>query len=127
MRGWRVSRAKRITPRGLRRRSTPAERKAWRLLRNRRLLGLKFRRQHPIAGYIVDFYCAELRLVIELDGGYHDTPEQRARDAVRTAALHAHGATVVRLRNSHISDARLHALIQPHVPPLRASGEGARG
>lgn len=53
--------------RQLRWRQTPAERRAWQLLRNRRLLGLKFRRQHRIRGFIVDFYCHELQLVLEID------------------------------------------------------------
>ena len=116
-----------ITPRTLRRRSTKAERKAWRVLRNRGLLGLKFRRQHPIGRYIVDFYCAELRLVVEVDGGYHDTPAQRDRDARRTAALEARPIHVIRLRNPHVSKARLLAAIRPLVPPLRCCGEGDRG
>ena len=55
--------------RALRREATDAERFLWSLLRNRQFLGLKFRRQHPLGGYIVDFYCHEARLGIELDGG----------------------------------------------------------
>ena len=53
-----------------------AEKLAWVLLRDRRMLGLKFRRQVPIENFIVDFYCHELRLIIELDGGVHDQPKQ---------------------------------------------------
>ncbi len=52
------------------------ERHAWSLLRNRRIGGLKFRRQHVIGAFIVDFYCADLRLVLELDGAPHDHPDQ---------------------------------------------------
>ena len=55
--------------RALRREATDAERLLWSLLRDRQFLGLKFRRQHPLGGYIVDFYCHEARLGIELDGG----------------------------------------------------------
>jgi len=58
--------------RHLRRKATPAERHAWSLLRRRGILGLKFRRQHPLCGFIVDFYCPRLRLVLELDGGSHE-------------------------------------------------------
>jgi len=114
-------------PRSLRRRCTGAERAAWGILRNRGLLNLKFRRQHRIGRLVVDFYCAELRLAIEVDGGYHDTSEQRSRDAARTSVLRAHGVRLVRIRNSQVSVASLTALIHPFVPPLRVSGEGDRG
>ena len=55
---------------------TRAEKLAWVLLRDRRMFGLKFRRQVPIENYIVDFYCQELRLIVELDGLVHDDPQQ---------------------------------------------------
>ena len=58
--------------RKMRHSDTRAERRAWVFLRERRMLGLKFHRQFPIANYIVDFYCEHLRLVLELDGGVHD-------------------------------------------------------
>jgi very-short-patch-repair endonuclease len=61
--------------RALRGRATDAERLLWRLLQARQLLGLKFRRQHPVGPYIVDFYCADRRLAVELDGGQHFTVE----------------------------------------------------
>ena len=61
--------------RDLRKRLTPAERILWRLLRDRRLKGLKFRRQFPIGPFVVDFCCYELRLVIELDGEVHAEPQ----------------------------------------------------
>jgi very-short-patch-repair endonuclease len=68
--------------RGLRRRLTDAERHLWRRVRARRLGGLKFRRQEPIGGYIVDFVCFEKRVVIELDGSHHavQVEEDRVRD-----------------------------------------------
>ncbi len=91
------------------------------------MLGLKFRRQHAFAGFVLDFYCAELNLAIELDGPYHDTPAQRAYDAERSAILETHGIQLVRIRNSQVSEATLRAAIIPFVPPLRGSGEGARG
>jgi len=57
-----------------------AERRAWYLLRDRNLGGLKFRRQQTINHYTVDFYCPELRLAVELDGGVHSQPSQLKRD-----------------------------------------------
>lgn len=113
--------------RRLRRQSTAAERAAWRLLRNRGVLGLKFRRQHRLGRFIVDFYCPALRLVLELDGGYHAAAEQQARDAARAAALGARGLHVVRVANADVTEAHLVALIQPYaspLSPLRGCGEG---
>jgi len=54
--------------RSLRKNQTPAEMKVWKLLRNRRFLGLKFRRQHVVEGFVVDFYCPECKIAIEIDG-----------------------------------------------------------
>jgi very-short-patch-repair endonuclease len=88
--------------RELRRVSTAAERKIWRWLRHRYLGGHKFRRQHPIDSYVLDFYCADLKLCLEIDGGSHDTDASALRDAKRTSYLGAHGVTVVRIRNEHI-------------------------
>lgn len=75
--------------RQLRREMTPAERVLWDRLRNRRFLGLKFRRQHPLGRFIADFYCAEHRLVIELDGDVHLA--RREYDQARTNALQNYG------------------------------------
>ncbi len=97
----------------LRKRATAAQQKAWELLRDRRLLGLKFRRQRPIRGFIVDFYWAELRLVLEIDGGIHDRPEQAAYDAARTAILERTGLPVVRFRNDAVSGDSLLSLLSP--------------
>ena len=80
----------------MRRAATDAEQKLWSLLRNRRLGRLKFRRQVPVAGYIADFYCIEKRLVVELDGGQHNEPDQRAADEQRTRDLRDHGIDVIR-------------------------------
>ena len=86
--------------RELRRRATPAERKLWERLRNRRLSGLKFRRQHPLGPYIADFYCASHRLVVELDGGIH--ARRAEEDARRTSCFEAYGYTVLRFRNEEV-------------------------
>jgi very-short-patch-repair endonuclease len=78
---------------------TPAELVLWEALRDRRLSGGKFRRQHPIGRYIADFYCAEAALVVELDGSMHACPDQEEYDQVRTAELEARGLRVVRISN----------------------------
>src|SRR5213594_4788841 len=82
--------------RQLRRATTPAERFAWSLLRNRGVLGLKFRRQHVLHGFIVDFCCLEARIVLELDGHAHDAEPQRGYDMARGAVLRGSGFQVLR-------------------------------
>ena len=88
--------------REMRQRPTPAEDFAWELFRDRRFLGLKFRRQHQIGNYIVDFYCHEKRLVVELDGPVHESDERRTTDRNRDAFLKSLGLTVVRIRNKRL-------------------------
>ena len=86
--------------RGLRKRQTDAERALWRQLRRRNLEGMKFRRQHRAAGFVLDFYCAEVRLAVELDGESHDVRENY--DQRRTSWLNAQGVTVLRFPNEAI-------------------------
>jgi very-short-patch-repair endonuclease len=86
--------------RGLRATQTNAEARLWFLLRDRRLAGWKFRRQHPIAPYVVDFYCGEARLVIELDGSQH--AETTAQDIRRTRFLESRGLRVRRYWNNTV-------------------------
>ncbi|WP_236018863.1 endonuclease domain-containing protein [Geomonas propionica] len=81
--------------RSLRGNQTDAENLLWLLLRNRQL-GFKFRRQHPIAGYILDFFCHEAGLCIELDGGQHNSYAAAARDKHRTEKLATLGICVIR-------------------------------
>jgi len=69
--------------RELRKTETSAEKLLWEMLRDRKLLGLKFRRQHPIGRYIADFFCHEIGLVIELDGAIHENMDQKEYDAIR--------------------------------------------
>jgi very-short-patch-repair endonuclease len=84
--------------RSLRQHATNAEKLLWNRLRARQFLGLKFRRQHPVGPYIVDFYCAVFRVAVELDGGQHFTPRGAvAYDERRTAYLADHGVRVVRI------------------------------
>lgn len=84
----------------LRRDQTPAEALLWEQLRRRRFPGHRFRRQHPIGGYIADFFCHSARLVIEIDGAVHDL--QKGYDAGRDAWLRAQGYTVLRFRNEKV-------------------------
>jgi very-short-patch-repair endonuclease len=86
--------------RSLRSNSTKAEAKLWRCLRNRELMGMKFRRQMPIEHYIADFVCEEFKLIIELDGGQH--AEQLAYDNRRTNQLRSKGYQVVRYWNNDV-------------------------
>ena len=86
--------------RKLRRNSTEAEKLVWRALRDRQLGGAKFRRQHPIGPYIVDFCCLERRVVVELDGGQHTV--QSASDQRRDRWLETHGYQVLRIWNHEV-------------------------
>lgn len=91
-----------IFAKSMRHTATDAENLIWQLLRNNRFMNLKFRRQHVIKPYIVDFYCHEVGLVIELDGGQHGTDEAIEYDAERTKFLEALGLTVVRYWNHDV-------------------------
>ncbi|PYP47333.1 MAG: hypothetical protein DMD42_02665 [Gemmatimonadetes bacterium] len=97
--------------RELRRAATSTERYAWSLLRNRGVLALKFRRQHVVHGFIVDFYCATERLVVELEGAPHAGRERRAYDAARAATLEAAGYRVIRIANRDVTRDHLVALL----------------
>jgi very-short-patch-repair endonuclease len=85
--------------RRLRQSSTDAERRMWSALRDRRLLRYKFRRQHPIGNFIVDFACTEHALVIEIDGGQH---ADSTTDARRTAWLESEGWKVIRFWSNEV-------------------------
>jgi very-short-patch-repair endonuclease len=82
--------------RQLRRNATDAEAALWRHLRGRRFASFKFRRQHPYGPFILDFFCAQRRLAVELDGGQHFEPEAQRYDARRTGFLAAHRIAVLR-------------------------------
>ncbi len=88
--------------RRLRGRQTPAEEVMWEVLRGRKFLGLKFRRQHRVGTFIIDFFCQEQRLVIELDGGVHSTAEQAAIDENRDAFFEEVSHTVLRFPNERV-------------------------
>ncbi len=90
--------------RNLRKRMTDAEKFLWELLRDRQLNNLKFRRQHPLWNYIADFYCPELKLVIELDWSIHNTKEQKEIDKERDFIMREYWLTVKRFKNSEVFD-----------------------
>lgn len=83
--------------RKLRKQLTSTEAILWERLRSRRCLNLKFRRQHPIGRYVLDFYCEELMVALEIDGGYHQEAEQRQRDLERQVELEQRGIRFVRV------------------------------
>src|ERR1700742_5033165 len=85
--------------RGLRVNQTDAETVLWNRIRNRQIDGYKFVRQYPIAGYICDFVCREMRLVIEVDGGQHN---ESAADAIRDHRLSEEGYKVIRFWNNDV-------------------------
>ncbi len=118
----------------LRSHASKSEQLLWLQIRNRQIEGLKFRRQHGVGRYVVDFYCPEIKLVIELDGDSHFTPEAIAYDRERTEYLEHNGLTVIRFTNTKIHQAINEVIItiiqykhsytgNPSLPPL---GKGRR-
>ena len=95
--------------RELRKNMTPQERKLWNILKNKQFYGYRFRRQFPIERYIVDFVCREKKIVIELDGGQHNQPNDIQYDVERTAFLNSEGYQVLRFWNNDI-DKNLHGV-----------------
>jgi len=92
---------KKIFARTLRKEQTPEEVIVWGLLRNRKFMNLKFRRQHVIEGFIVDFYCHELRLAIEIDGRIHD--RQKDYDELRQGFIEERRVSFIRVTNDEVS------------------------
>jgi very-short-patch-repair endonuclease len=81
---------------------TDAEKKLWALLRGAQLGGFSFRRQHPVGRFIVDFYCAAAKLIVEVDGGQHGRQRQRLYDRARTAWLGQRSSRVLRFWNDDV-------------------------
>lgn len=81
---------------------TEAELTVWERLKNKQFRGYKFRRQHPIHLFIVDFYCHELKLILEIDGEYHEKPEQRLADKERSELLEYQGLSIIRFTNEEV-------------------------
>jgi very-short-patch-repair endonuclease len=88
--------------RSLRRAATQAEKKLWYVLQRGQVSGLSFRRQHPLGGYVMDFYCPAIRRAIEVDGGQHNGAHGRARDERRSKWLQGKGVTVLRFWNNDV-------------------------
>ena len=88
--------------RELRQNATSSEKLLWQQLRNKRFCGLKFRRQHDLGPFILDFYCHELKLCIELDGDVHHSHQAEYYDSRRTAFLNECGITVLRFSNETV-------------------------
>ncbi len=152
MRGkWRTRTAEATEfARQLRTDSTDAEKRLWRLLRNRHFEQFKFRRQYPCGIYFLDFFCVAARLAVELDGGGHGFPDQRARDARRNNFLATQGIQVLRFWNHKVRTESegvrfeiWNALMErtgqreklanfltrkntPHLDPLPSEGRGGR-
>ena len=112
--------------RSLRKNMTDTEQMAWHCLRRKQLGGFRFRRQHPIERFVLDFYCCEAKLAIELDGGQHNEPDARLRDNERTEFLQHRGIRVIRFWNSEVLEnlegvlQKIYAELQapPSQPPL---------
>jgi very-short-patch-repair endonuclease len=88
-----------VVAKNLRANQTEAERRLWNLIRNKRLGGIRFRRQHPIGPYYADFFCAVANLVIELDGSQHAEEENVTHDEIRSKWLAERGYRVLRFWN----------------------------
>ncbi|WP_136524215.1 endonuclease domain-containing protein [Geomonas ferrireducens] len=88
--------------RTLRQHMTDAEQLLWFCLRRKQVDGFRFRRQHPFGKYVLDFYCPEARLAVELDGGQHNLTKNALRDQGRTDFLEAQGVFVLRVWNNEV-------------------------
>jgi phosphoglucomutase/phosphomannomutase len=111
--------------RSLRKNQTDAEKLLWEILRDRRLGGFKFRRQHPLASYFLDFYCDEQKFAIELDGGQHNTTRGKQHDDARSKTLAAEGVRAIRFWNHDVladTDAVLEAIWSALHQPNPESG-----
>lgn len=115
--------------RELRQKQTPAEGILWELLRSRRFMGLKFRRQHQIGNYITDFFCAEHKLIVEADGDVHGTERTANKDAKRDSYLVSLGFQILRIPNEVILDDPQRALqiIGSKLPSTSGRGAGGEG
>jgi very-short-patch-repair endonuclease len=102
---------------------TPGEKALWDMVRNNQIQGLRFRRQHKIGQFIVDFYCHKVNLVVEVDGGIHE--KRKTEDQLRTDFLKRLGLTVLRFTNNEILDSpdmvkqRIENYIQKSIAPFR--------
>ena len=96
---------------------TETEEKVWQLLRNRKIKNLKWRRQQVIDGFIADFYCAELNVVLEVDGSVHNTAEAKEYDEIRSLVFESRGIKTIRIKNENCDKQHLIDLIEPLLNP----------
>jgi len=118
-----------IFAREMRKQPTPTEEILWERLRKRQVASSKFLRQHIIGFFIADFFCAEKKLIIEVDGGYHQLPEVKLSDEERTKMLEANGFTVLRFTNEEVEediDTVIRTILGYLTSPLPSEG-GAGG
>ncbi len=113
-----------IFARQLRKDQTDAENLLWHLLRARRFCGFKFRRQYPMGGYVLDFYCHSAKLGIELDGGGHNSEGQRLYDAERTKVLKGAGLWILRFWNHEVLNSLEDVLGEIHTHLMVGMGGG---
>lgn len=113
----------------LRNQQTNSEKIVWELIRDRKFMNLKFRRQHVIEGFVLDFYCHEIRLGIEIDGGIHN--KRKDYDRIRQQIIESEGIAVLRISNKEISEnkrsilQKIKNLMKNNPPPLPL-GEGRK-
>jgi very-short-patch-repair endonuclease len=88
--------------RKLRQNQTNAEELVWRYLRDRQMLGYKFRRQYSVNHFVIDFYCPELKLAVEIDGASHNNPEQQKKDISRQKYVEAFNIKIVRIKDKEL-------------------------
>ena len=86
----------------LRKLETETEKQLWSRLNKNQIIGLQFRRQHPINRFIADFYCPKIKMIIEVDGSIHELPEYQSHDIGRSEVLNDFGITVIRFTNEQI-------------------------
>jgi very-short-patch-repair endonuclease len=110
--------AKMIVSRDLRRRSTFTEKIAWNMLRDRRMFGYRFKRQVVFDGFVLDFFCNELRLAIEIDGPIHET--QKEYDAMRQIIIEQEDVHFIRLTTQEIEESpeKLTEAIEAHIAAI---------
>jgi len=113
----RVSSAKVELSRELRKDMTAAEKEFWEMVRGKKMFGLKFRRQQIIDGFVVDFYCDSIGLCVEIDGGVHDSEEQKTYDKLRDEAIVLRRVRILRLSNDDVlnSKDKVVGLIREHI------------
>ena len=120
-----VIRNQKINPKKLelarqfRKNPTESEDAVWQMLRNRQIRNLKWRRQQVIDGFIADFYCAELNVVLEIDGSVHDNEDVKEYDAYRTSVFESKGIRTFRLRNEDCDKQHLTELIDIIISSVR--------